>query len=70
MNLEEKCQFLWDFYKDCYGFRPRYFTPKFWTIEAEVDAAIARCDAYLDNMKRTPEGRAELRELGWIVEEM
>lgn len=68
--LQEKCQFLWDYYKDCFGHRPRHFLPAFWASETEVDTAIATCDAYLDNMKRTPEGRAELRENGWNVEEM
>ena len=68
--LQEKCQFLWDYYKDCFGSRPRQFSPMFWQNEAQVDRVIAQCDAYLDNMKRTPEGRAELRDNGWIVEEM
>lgn len=67
--LEEKCQFLWDYYKDCFGHRPRHFLPQFWQNEAAVDAAIARCDAYLDYMKSTAAGRAELREAGWVVEE-
>jgi len=68
--LEEKCQFLWDYYKDCFGIRPRHFEPEFWKNEHMVDGMITYCDSYLDNMKRTPEGRQELRENGWIVEEM
>ena len=70
MNLDEKCQFLWDFYKDCFGFRPRQFSPEFWKNEQQVDCVIAQCDAYLDRMKSTAAGREELREAGWIVEEM
>ena len=70
MMLEEKCQFLWDYYKDCFGHRPRHFLPQFWQNEAEVDAAIARCDAYLDRMKNSVAGREYLRETGWNVEEM
>jgi len=68
--LEEKCQFLWDYYKDCFGHRPRHFLPEFWKNEAEVDAAIRRCDVWLDNMKSTKAGREQLREDGWIVEEL
>ena len=70
MNLEEKCQILWDFYTDCFGVRPRHFEPEFWKNEHMVDGMIAYCDAYLDRMKSTAAGREELRELGWIVEEM
>jgi hypothetical protein len=70
MNLEEKCGYVWDYYKDCFGYRPRHFGAEFWTNEAEVDALIAQCDAYLDRMKSTAAGREELRELGWVVEEM
>jgi len=70
MNLEEKCAYVWDFYKDCFGYRPRHFGAEFWTDEAEVDSLIAQCDAYLHRMKSTAAGREELRELGWVVEEM
>jgi hypothetical protein len=68
--LDEKCQFLWDYYKDCFGIRPRHFEPEFWKNEHMVDGMIAYCDRYLDRMKSTAAGREELRELGWIVEEM
>ena len=65
--LQEKCQFLWDYYKDCFGHRPRHFLPAFWQNEAEVDAAIGRCDDWLQRMKSTPEGLETLREEGWVV---
>jgi len=68
--LKEKCAYLWDYYKDCFGVRPRHFELGFWQDEVQVDAAIADCDAYLDSMKRTSIGREKLREDGWIVEEM
>jgi hypothetical protein len=68
MTLEEKCGYLWDYYKDCFGHRPRHFLPDFWANEAEVDAGIKRCDDWYDRMSSTAEGRKEMRADGWIVD--
>lgn len=68
MTLEEKCAYLWDYYKDCFGHRPRHFLADFWVNEVEVDAAIKRCDDWYDRMSSTREGRIVLRADGWIVD--
>lgn len=67
-TLEDKCAYLWDYYKDCFGVRPRHFEPEFWKNEHMVDGMIAYCDDWYDRMVSTAEGRAELRDAGWIVD--
>jgi hypothetical protein len=64
-NYDELCDILSDYHKDVHGFRCRmYGEPK--------EAVIARLedlDAYMDMMKSTAEGREQLREQGWAVDE-
>ena len=66
-TLRDKQTTLWDYWKDCFGVRPRHFSTDFWYDEAQVDEALKVCDNYLDSMKRTPEGLQSLREDGWMV---
>jgi hypothetical protein len=67
MDLKEKQGYLWEFYKDCFGSRPRHLTAEDWADEAVVDAGIAECEGWLRCMKRTDEGRELLRQDGWAV---
>jgi hypothetical protein len=68
MTHKEKCEYLWDYYKDSFGHRPRHFLADFWVNEEQVDAAIKRCDNWFETMKSTRAGRDELREMGWHIE--
>ena len=55
-----------DYYKDVHGFRPRHLA---FDDRAGLIQGLKDLDAYMQRMKETPEGRAELREQGWVVEE-
>ena len=68
-NVEELQGYFSDFHKDFFGFRPRYATPEQWRSREYLEAAINAIHNKMDTMKLTPEGRAELRRQGWVVEE-
>ena len=51
---------LSDYHKDVFGFRKRMYGETREAVIAELDSL----DAYMERMKSTPEGRAELREQG------
>ena len=64
-DYDELCDILSDYHKDVHGFRCRmYGEPK----EAVI-AKLESLDAYMEAMKSTPEGREQLREEGWVVDE-
>jgi len=70
LTVEELQSYLSDFHKDFYGFRPRgIYTPNEWRDPVVLTRAINSIHDALDKMKETPEGRAELRSQGWVVEE-
>ena len=54
---------LSDYHKDVFGTRLRMYGESREAVIAELDSL----DAYMERMKSTPEGRAELRENGWVV---
>lgn len=68
-TVEELQGYFSDFHKDFFGFRPRYATPKQWRDREYLEAGINAIHNTMDKMKETAEGRAELREAGWVVEE-
>ena len=64
-EYNELADLLSDYHKDVFGFRKRM-----WGEPAEVLCdELDRIDQYMDAMKRTPEGRAQLRAEGWVVDE-
>jgi hypothetical protein len=68
-NVEELQGYFSDFHKDFYGFRPRYSTAEQWNSKEYLVTEINRIHDRMDNMKSTAQGRAYLREQGWIIEE-
>jgi hypothetical protein len=70
LSVEELQGYYSDFHKDYYGFRPRGFgTPEQWNDREWLIAQIEQIHNAIDSMKATFEGREELREQGWVVEE-
>ena len=57
-----------DFHKDFYGWRPRGATPEQWRDRGFLVEQINRIHDAMDALKATPEGRAQLREAGWVIE--
>ena len=58
-----------DFHKDFYGWRPRGATPEQWRDRGFLVEQINTIHDAMDAMKATPEGRAELRRAGWIIDD-
>jgi hypothetical protein len=68
-DVEELQSYFSDFHKDFHGWRPRGATPEQWRDRAYLVAQINGIHDALDAMKTTPEGRAELRAAGWVIED-
>ena len=68
-TLRDKQTTLWDYWKDCFGTRPRHFEAEFWNDENQVDKMLKFCDDWLVCQKVTFEGRERLREDGWMIQE-
>lgn len=68
-ELESAQSIFSDFHKDFYGYRPRFATEEQWNSIAWLDEQILAIHNAMDEMKKTPEGRAQLREQGWVIEE-
>ena len=60
-----------DYHKDVFGFRPHWSgsDPGQPLAKVELIEAMVGVDVYVFAMKSTPEGRAQLRAEGWVVEE-
>ena len=69
MELDELQSYFSDFYKDFYGYRPRFATNQQWIDREWLIEAISAIHMDMDNLKKTPEGRAQLREEGWSIDE-
>lgn len=70
LSVEELQGYFSDFHKDYYGFRPRGFgTEEQWNDREWLIAQIDQIHNAMDFMKSTFEGREELRQNGWLVEE-
>jgi hypothetical protein len=69
MDLDELQSYFSDFYKDFYGFRPRFATAEQWNSSEWLIIHIQDIHDVMENMKTTPEGRAQLRYEGWSINE-
>jgi hypothetical protein len=70
LSLDELQSYLSDFHKDYYGFRPRgIYTPSEWSNRDVLIEAINRIHDEMDELKKTPEGRAMLAADGWVFNE-
>jgi hypothetical protein len=65
-DTEELASIFWDYYKDVHGVRPRWIDH---TDRRVLIHGLESLDRYMDSMKTTPEGRAQLRAAGWWVEQ-
>ena len=68
LTVEDLQSYYSDFHKDFHGWRPRGATPEQWRDRAFLVEQINRIHDAMDTMKATPEGRAQLREAGWVIE--
>ncbi len=65
-DTEELAAYFSDYHKDVHGVRPR------WVDHTDRVAVVEGIDAlnrYMESMRATPEGRAQLRAAGWWVEQ-
>ena len=69
LTVDDLQSYYSDFHKDFHGWRPRGATPEQWTNREFLVAQINGIHDALDAMKTTPEGRAQLRRDGWVVED-
>jgi hypothetical protein len=69
LTVDDLQSYYSDFHKDFYGWRPRGATPEQWTNREFLVAQINSIHDALDAMKTTPEGRAQLRRDGWVIED-
>jgi len=56
-----------DFYKDVHGFRPRFASDEQWNSIAWLEGEIQGLHDYLKRLDETPEGRRELRSMGFVT---
>lgn len=63
-TTEELASYFSDYHKDVYGYRPRMVDH---TDREAVIRGIVALNSYMDWMKSTPEGLAQLRRDGWDV---
>ena len=68
LTVDDLQSYYSDFHKDFHGWRPRGATPEQWRDRAFLVAQINSIHDAMDAMKATPEGRAELRRAGWVIE--
>lgn len=69
-SVEELQDYYYDFYKEVYGYRPRFILElDSWTDREYLISAITQIHDHLDRVKETFAGREELRQQGWIIEE-
>lgn len=61
-NYDELTEVLSDYHKDVFGYRLRMYGAPKEAIIAELDSI----DRYMESMRSTPDGRAKLREDGWV----
>ena len=68
-SVEELQGYYSDFYKDLNGFRPRGASIEQWDSKEYLVTQINLLHDQMDQLKETFEGREQLREQGWIIEE-
>jgi hypothetical protein len=69
LSVDELQSYYSDFHKDFHGWRPRGATPEQWRDRGYLVAQINGIHDALDAMKTTAEGRAQLREAGWVIDD-
>jgi hypothetical protein len=69
MSVDELQSYFSDFHKDFHGFRPRFATPEQWRSRDWLIKNINGIHDTFDAMKKTPEGRKQLRAEGWQIDE-
>jgi hypothetical protein len=69
LSVDELQSYYSDFHKDFHGWRPRGATPEQWRDREFLVAQINSIHDALDAMKATPQGRAELRAAGWVIDD-
>lgn len=65
-DTEELASYFNEYHKDVHGVRPRGIDL---TNRGALIDGLERLDRYMLKMKKTPEGRARLREEGWVLPE-
>jgi len=68
-KVEELQSCYSDFYKDVHGFRPRSSTDEQWNSEVWLSGEIDGLHAYLQMLGSTPQGRVQLREMGFCTDD-
>jgi len=68
-SVEELQGYYSDFHKDLNGFRPRGATEEQCNSKQFLVTQINSLHDQMDLLKQTFEGREQLREQGWIIEE-
>jgi len=68
-SVEELQGYYSDFHKDFYGCRPRGASAEQWANKQFLVAQINSIHDQMDQLKKTFEGREQLREQGWIIVE-
>jgi hypothetical protein len=68
-TVEELQGYYSDFFKDYYGYRPRFATNEQWNNREWLIEHINIIHDDMDRMKETQQGRDELRESGWVIDE-
>lgn len=68
-KLEDLQSCYSDFYKDVHGFRPRSSTDEQWNSEEWLSGEIDSLHAYLKMLGSTPQGRVQLREMGFCTDD-
>ena len=66
-SVEELQSYYSDFYKDVHGFRPRSSTDEQWNSEEWLQGEIDGLHEYLAKLGSTPQGRVQLREMGFCT---
>ena len=69
LSIDELQSYFSDFHKDYYGFRPRFATHEQWNDRDWLVEHIDGIHNAMDEMKKTLEGRKQLRAQGWIIDE-
>ena len=68
-KLEDLQSHYSDFYKDVHGFRPRSSTDEQWNSEEWLQGEIDGLHAYLKMLGSTPQGREQLRDMGFCTDD-
>jgi hypothetical protein len=68
-SVEELQSYYSDFHKDLNGFRPRSASIDQWSSKQFLVTQINSLHNQMDQLKQTFDGREQLREQGWIIEE-